>query len=267
MTDDSATSTSSVRSWFVGPWPRQTIRTADGIWLDGARVPGPAGTTTAIVVANGFTRSWRQEPTRRIAERLCAFGAVQLFDFRGHHGSGGRSTVGDAELGDLRAVVAQVRAQGYRTIVTVGFSMGASVVLRHAAQDGDIAAVVAVSSPGQWFYRDTTPMWLLHLGIENALGRLVLRALYGVRVTNRRWDPVPPDPVACAAQLAPTPLLVVHGQVDDFFPTQHAQNIHTAAGAASELWLEPGFGHAERAVSGQLVDRIGAWVVRISAPQ
>ncbi|MDS1272181.1 alpha/beta hydrolase [Lipingzhangella sp. LS1_29] len=247
-------------------WTQQRIRTPDGVWLDGALLAGPAGTRSAIVLANGFTRSWRHEPTQRIARRLCVHGSVQMFDFRGHHRSGGVSTVGKAEVTDLQSVVTHLRAHGYRTITTVGFSMGASVVLRHAAEHGGVTAVVAVSGPGQWYYRGTRPMRLLHRGVEHPLGRLALRTAYGVRVTNRRWDPAPADPTQAAARLSSTPLLVVHGDSDDFFPVDHAERIHTAAGAHSELWIEPGFGHAERAISTELVERIGTWVAGVTSP-
>ena len=48
-----------------------------------------------------------------------------------------------------------------------------------------------------------------------------------------------------AARIAPVPLLVVHGDADHYFPVEHAEHLFAAAGEPKELWLEPGFGHAE----------------------
>ena len=40
-----------------------------------------------------------------------------------------------------------------------------------------------------------------------------------------------------------------------------ARALHDAA-PGSQLWIEPGFGHAEGAISDDLVRRIGAWATR-----
>jgi len=66
------------------------------------------------------------------ATRLNRAGGVVLFDFRGHGRSGGESTLGDLEIRDVAVAVAYARELGYERIATVGFSMGASIVLRQA---------------------------------------------------------------------------------------------------------------------------------------
>lgn len=70
------------------------------------------------------------------------------FSFRGHGRSGGRSTVGDKEVLDLEAAVEWARSLGHSRVVTVGFSMGGSVVLRHAALYGEGARVLGLDQPG-----------------------------------------------------------------------------------------------------------------------
>jgi len=64
------------------------------------------------------------------------------FDFRGHGRSGGVSTLGDKEIKDIDVAVGYARELGYQRVATVGFSMGASIVLRHAGLIGDVNAVV-----------------------------------------------------------------------------------------------------------------------------
>ena len=52
----------------------------------------------------------------------------------------------------------------------------------------------------------------------------------------------------------------MHGDKDQFFPADHARQLYASAREPKELWLIPGFGHAERAMDDQLADRITAWV-------
>ncbi|MCE0447698.1 alpha/beta fold hydrolase [Streptomyces tricolor] len=100
------------------------------------------------MIAHGFTGDVDRPHLRRVADVLRGYGAVVTFSFRGHGRSGGRSTVGDKEVLDLAAAVEWARGLGHPRVATVGFSMGGSVVLRHAALYGGTDAVVSVSAPG-----------------------------------------------------------------------------------------------------------------------
>ncbi|MEU5612696.1 alpha/beta hydrolase [Streptomyces sparsogenes] len=270
----------------------------------------------AIVVAHGFTGALERPALRRAAAVLGRHAAVVTFSFRGHGRSGGRSTVGDREVLDLAAAVRWARRLGHRRVATVGFSMGGSVVLRHAALygagadrgagpgsgpgagpgagPGSVAesgpgsgaapepgagpgaleakggagareaahadAVVAVSAPARWYYRGTAPMRRVHWAITRPAGRLVSRYGLRTRIDSRGWDPEPLSPVAAAPLIAPTPLLIVHGDRDPYFPLDHPRALAEAADPSStELWIEPGFGHAENAADAALLDRIAAW--------
>lgn len=218
----------------------------------------------AVVVAHGFTGSWRRPAVRAVVAALTSYAGVVSFDFRGHGRSSGRSTVGDLEVLDLDAALAWARLLGYRRVATVGFSMGASVVVRHAGlrsgTPGAPDAVVAVSSPSRWYYRGTRPMQRVHVAIEHPLGRRFAALALGTRIAADGWDPVPEPPVALAPRIAPVPLLVVHGDRDAFFPLDHGQALFDAACEPKELWVEPGMGHAEVGASADLLDRIGAWL-------
>jgi pimeloyl-ACP methyl ester carboxylesterase len=235
----------------------RTLITDDGVPIDVAHLPG--GEDLAIIVAHGFTLSWQRPSVWRAISRLRRFGGVLSFDFRGHGRSGGASTLGDKETSDLAVVVAYARELGYRRVALVGFSMGASVVLRFAGLSGGADAVVSVSGPGWWYYRGTKPMRRVHFAIEHRLGRYVTRRLLNTRIQSGRWDPVPVPPAEAAALISPVPLLVVHGDQDGYFPVEHAQQLYAAAREPKDLWVIPGFGHAEAAASPALLDRIGRW--------
>lgn len=241
----------------------ESLVTSDGVRIsarhDAPREAEAAGPGLAFVVAHGFTLHHRREHVRAIVAVLRGHGGVVSFDFRGHGSSGGLSTVGDLETADLDVAVARARELGYRRVVTVGWSMGASVAVRHAALHGGVDAVVAVSGPSRWHYRGTPPMRLLHRGVETRLGRVVLARAFGTRVAADGWEPPPAPPDAVAGRIAPVPLLVVHGDADRYFPVEHARWLVRAAGPTATLWEEPGFGHAETAAGPELVARIARW--------
>ncbi|MFJ6572384.1 alpha/beta hydrolase [Streptomyces sp. NPDC091292] len=256
---------------------RTLLRTGDGVLVDAHHDPGPdtrtgAGGPLAIVVAHGFTGDLERPHVRRAVRVFAQRAGVITFSFRGHGASGGRSTVGDREVLDLAAAVDWARRLGYERVVTVGFSMGGSVVLRHAASGGTgrdpghegrtgarLDAVVAVSAPARWYYRGTAPMRRLHWMVTRPAGRLVGRYGFRTRIHHEDWDPVPLSPVESVPLIAPTPLLIVHGDQDPYFPLDHPRTLAAAGRGEAALWLEQGMGHAEHAASDELLDRISAW--------
>ncbi|RPK61468.1 Alpha/beta hydrolase family protein [Streptomyces sp. ADI96-02] len=285
---------------LLTPNPRYaTLLTEDGVPVEAVYEPCTAGfggpgsegrETPAIVVAHGFTGSLDRPAVRRAARVLARRTAVITFSFRGHGRSGGRSTVGDREVLDLAAAVAWARALGHARVVTVGFSMGGSVVLRHGALYTDGAgartdgagaadaaervparegraeahadAVVSVSAPARWYYRGTAPMRRLHWVVTRPSGRMVGRYGFRTRIATDDWDPVPLSPVEAVPRIAPAPLLLVHGDRDPYFPLDHPRMLAAAAGPGrAELWLERGMGHAENAADEALLARIAAWAV------
>jgi uncharacterized protein len=239
-----------------------SVLTADDVRLHGVFLRPPAGTASriAVVVGHGVTHHVAQPGVRRILDRVAREHAVVALDFRGHGRSAGTSTMGDAEVLDVEAAAGVARTAGFDRIVTLGFSLGGSVVLRHAALHGGVAAVVAVSAPSRWWIRETPAMRRVHWLLEAPHGRLAARAL-GLRL-GPPWGVIPASPVELVADLAPTPLLLVHGTDDHYFPPAHATALHRAAGPGSELWLEPGVRHAESAMTPALIDRITGWISR-----
>jgi pimeloyl-ACP methyl ester carboxylesterase len=235
-----------------------TLVTEDGVPIDAIHLPGAGD--LAIVVAHGFTLSWQRPPVWRVANRFNRAAGVVTFDFRGHGRSGGLSTLGDLEIRDLDVAVGYARQLGYARVAAVGFSMGASIVLRHAGLVGGLDAVVSVSGPGRWYYRGTKRMRQVHLLVEHGLGRFITRRWLKTRISPEGWKLVPVPPAEAAALIAPVPLLIVHGDQDRYFPPEHARQLYMAAREPKELWLLPGMGHAESACSGDLADRIARWV-------
>jgi pimeloyl-ACP methyl ester carboxylesterase len=170
--------------------------------------------------------------------------------------------VGADEVLDVAAAVAAARELGHRRVATLGFSMGASIMLRHAAGcapgDPGVDAVASVSSPARWYVRETPAMRRVHWLLEQPSGRLAARAL-GLRV-GRPWTEPPASPIEVVHRIAPTPLLLVHGARDHYFPPEHAIALHAATGGTAQLWVCPDVRHAESAMTPGLVDRIAGWL-------
>lgn len=248
---------------------------------------GASAGDLAIVVAHGFTGSLDRPAVRRAARTFARHAAVVTFSFRGHGRSGGRSTVGDREVLDLAAAVRWARELGHARVATVGFSMGGSVVIRHAALGGPRApvtagssspsgtqsrhegrtgartdAVASISAPARWYYRGTAPMRRVHWVISRRAGRLVGRYGLRTRIHHKDWDPEPLSPVEAVPLIPPTELLIVHGDRDTYFPLDHPYSLAEAAPeGAAELWIETGLGHAENAAEPALLHRVADWLV------
>ncbi len=252
---------------MTGP-REETLRTSDGVDISAVHVEGDYD-DLCFVMVHGFTGNWREDRVQKVIGRLRQFGGVVAIDMRGHGRSGGQSTVGDQEILDVAAAVVWARELGYPRVVGVGFSMGGAVVLRESGlaascvlDVGRVDAVVSVSAPAFWYYRGTRIMRVVHRLVESRSGRLVMRA-GGTRISGAGWsDPLPVPPHEAAAMLGTIPLLVVHGDIDRYFPIEHPRTIHesaTRSGVRTDLWLVRGFGHAEAAISTDVLDRIGTW--------
>lgn len=234
-----------------------SLTASDGVSLSAHYYSGVSD-DVSYLLGHGFTGNALQDRVTTISERLNELGAsVLALNFRGHGTSEGLSTVGASETVDVEAGVEWLRARRPGApVVTLGFSMGASIVVRHAGLGGTPDAVVAVSGPGRWYERGTQPMRRVHFGVETRLGRFLLRRAFRTRVGGG-WELLPAAPVEVASAIA-VPLLIVHGDSDAFFGLEHPRMLAAAAPAA-ELWIEPGMGHAENATSAELVDRIHDW--------
>jgi pimeloyl-ACP methyl ester carboxylesterase len=250
--------------------------TQDGVPIDAVHLPqegqpelaelASGRRDLALVIAHGFTMSWQRPMIWNIVRRFSRHAGVVTFDFRGHGRSGGLSTLGDKEIDDVDVAVRYARELGYQRVATIGFSMGGSVVLRHAALRGGVDAVISVSGPGRWFYRGTVAMRRVHLAAERRLGRAFTKHVLNTRISPEGWPtPDPMPPAEAAARISPTPVLIVHGDQDIYFPPDHGQQLYDAAKEPKELWMLPGFGHAERHTDDALVDRIAAWAQTASA--
>jgi uncharacterized protein len=243
--------------------PHVTVRllAPDGIPLAGSYLPSRGG-AVAVLLLHGFAAHRRKPAYARLADGIARRLPVLALDLRGHGASGGWSTFGDHEAQDVAAGVACLQRLGHRRVVVVGLSMGATAAI-HAASTGiEVVGLVAVSAPA-WFRSvpETDATRRLKRVWDSPAQRTALRVGLGVRLAGpQRWGR-PPHPVEMLARVR-SPVLVVHGEDDAYFPVTDAEELTAAAGGTATLWREPaGFGHAEDGLSDGFIRALGDAVV------
>lgn len=242
------------------------VRATDGVAIAGTRVGDASPERPALILAHGLL-GWHRKPRlARFAEDLSPWFTVYSIDLRGHGASGGVSTYGGDEVEDVGAAVSLARERGHRRIASMGTSMGAIAVVRHAALAGGVDHVVAISSLASWGPHDDdghvrrTQAWRRLRSLTwTDRGRRLVRA-YGVRLPSV-WEPAE-SPEEVVGKIAPTPLLIVHGRDDQLFHEREAMRLFEGAGEPKRLLLADRFGHAEDGLSPALARRLARGVYR-----
>jgi fermentation-respiration switch protein FrsA (DUF1100 family) len=168
---------------------------------------------------------------------------VLCFDFRAHGLSDGRFTsVGHHETNDVLGAVEYLKQRpeiDATRIGVIGFSMGAAATIQAAARSTDVAAVVADSS------------YATFLDAAKYSFRLVTRVPhFPIAPLAMRWakwimhvDANQLRPLDVIGRIAPRPILITHGELDEIVPIRHAQMLFKAAGEPKELWSAPDAHH------------------------
>jgi uncharacterized protein len=253
----------------------------DQISLKGWLIPGvlPDGRLTVdrtIVVVHG-TRTNREDPGAHLLELTAALArngfGVLSFDMRGMGESPAAPlSMGNLEQRDVLGAVDFLRSGRLplpelgrpRIIGGLGVSMGAASLLMAAAGEPGIQAVVSDSA-----YAEIVPILEREIAKRSVapIGRIpgvlapsalvMAQLLYGVDFFAAR-------PVATVANIAPRPLLLIHGTADDYVPISNFRALNAAAtsvpSAHVTTWIVPNARHA------QAFKKTGAeYVTRVTA--
>jgi uncharacterized protein len=232
----------------------------DGTPLVGSYLPA-GGSDAAVLLLHGFGANRRKPAYARLADGLSSRLPVLALDLRGHGASGGWSTFGDREVDDVAAGVRWLRRVGHGRVVVVGLSMGATAAMHAAAQGIDLAGLVVISAVARFRTEpDTEATRRLKRVWDSPAHRRTLRLVLGIQLAGPEHWRSPAHPVEMVARSA-SPLLVVHGEDDAYFPMQDAEALVDAAAGPATLWREPvGFGHAEDGMSREFVAALTAAV-------
>ncbi len=210
-------------------------------WFFGAFGGGPA---PAVLLCHGIGTGRRE--CLPIALRFSAAGYnVLCFDFRAHGMSDGQfSSVGMHETNDVIGAVQYLKQRPEvdpERIGVVGFSMGAVATIQAAAQCPDIAAVVADSAYASFMEAVRYSFRLV--------ARLPHFPVAPIAMHWAKWmvhvDPNLLRPVDVIGRIAPRPILITHGTLDEIVPVRHAHTLFKAAEEPKELWIVPDARHVE----------------------
>jgi uncharacterized protein len=249
------------------------IRTEDGVALRGSYLAVPTGSGTrvrpstdgvAVLLAPGFAANRYKPSYARLAEALARRLPVLTLDLRGHGESEGRCTLGDREALDVEAAARWLHRIGHGRVVAVGASMGATAVLHAASRGLDLEAVATVSAPAA-FRAEPEGRVLTQLDAvwRSPVRRRALRMGLGISLDGPRAWREPPHPEQMVQSIQ-SPMLIVHGDDDAYFPPEDADRLARGAAGAVVVWHEPtGFGHAEDGFTPAFVARLADAVAEV----
>jgi uncharacterized protein len=227
----------------IAHWEDVGFTTQDGLRLRGWFVPARTTASGATVVCAHGTGSNRGALLPHAARLHQAGYGVLLFDFRHHGASDGRvSSLGIHEIHDLHASLGYLRSRcdvNPDRIALIGHSMGGATIIRAAARDLKVRALVVIS----------------------AVSSLSENLADGVRyVTKLPAFPLAPlivkfcewhtrgkisdmRPITDLEHLGNTPLLLVYGDQDKFVPLENGQRLCSARRHDTTLVVVRGAGH------------------------
>jgi pimeloyl-ACP methyl ester carboxylesterase len=229
------------------PW-EETVIASGELKLRAWRARGEPG-RAVVVVVHGLGDSL--DSYVDVGDFLHRRGhAVLLMDLRGHGGSEGRlTTLGGHERDDVRAALRGLREQGRggEGFVLLGVSMGAVAVIRAAAVEDDIRAVVA-EAPYDTYRSTMAHHARLYYGLPEWFP--LLPAAIRVAEWRAGFDADDVDAVAAARRMRAALLLIVDG-ADPRMPETIVRRVYDAHPGPKRLWVAEGAPHSgARVVSG-----------------
>jgi len=196
--------------------------------------------TTTILVCPGY-RTGMSDVLGISAHLWKAGHNVLAFEYHGHGTEGGVPvTLGYREINDFLGAVAYARERAPQTrLGVVGYSMGAAVAIMAAARNEDVEAIVADSAfATQWGVVDYNLRRTIR--VPSAPFTWVADYLLGWRA-GHHFNQV--EPLRDIANIAPRPVLIIHGGKDSIVDPRDASLLYAAAGEPKELWVEANADH------------------------
>jgi pimeloyl-ACP methyl ester carboxylesterase len=196
-----------------------------------------------IIMAHGYTSSRFPfgKKTVNLIESLVNSGFnVLTFDFRNSGLSEGNITsVGLYEKDDLLGAIQFAKEKKPGQIVLLGFSMGASTSIMAAAQNKDVAAVIADSPFADLtnYLDENLSVWSKLPSIPfNKPTLISMRLLTGIDTSKVK-------PIEKIKEISPRPILLIHSKDDKSIPIENSYSLQKAAGENAQLWETEGVGH------------------------
>lgn len=217
------------------------------------------GFDTVVIICPGFYNSKKNRWMRKTVNLISPEWDVIIFDFRGHGESSGKFTWSAKEHMDIDVVVDYAKAQGYRHVGILAFSLGAASAVSAAAMRDDIDSMVLISCPSRFEainFHFWEPEMLSDLmdNIEcNWEGK-------GARATHIF---LPKEkPIKTITSIKHTSILFIHGNRDWVIKSRHSRKLFDAAHVYKKLVIVENGLHAERLIEkhpDKMRDLITGW--------
>ena len=216
---------------------------------DGTRLVGwlaEGSRDEAVVMVHGY--GCRREQLLPHAEMLHGAGfTVLLFDTRNRGESGGDFvSMGFHEKDDAIAAADYLTSRPGSDdlrIGMLGLSLGGVAAILAAAERDDVLAVAA-EAPYRSVDSAVSQSFTHFIGLPAFPFAPITVWLAEVRTG---LDTGLIDPVGAVAEIAPRPVLIMHGDADETISPEDSRAIFDAAAGPVEYWLIPGAGHADGA--------------------
>ncbi len=237
------------------PLPHEDVDfESDGVHLRGWLFHAAAPRRGTVVFLHGASNN-RSAAGPVIAHLVPRGWDVLAYDLRAHGLSGGdASTYGYWERRDL---VRALEALDIQRAVVVGLSAGGAVALLAAARDDTrIAGVVAIGvfSDLASVARERMPWWAADRGLARGLALAEREGHFRVADVS---------PVAAAPRVR-VPVLLIHGEQDEWTSPDHSRRVYEALACEKRLIIVPG-AHHTRELTPSVWPELEAWLDARSA--
>lgn len=214
-----------------------SFRTGDGLQLSGWFMSQP-GADSTVVICHGLGAN-----KGNFIDFLGLFAGygynALIFDFRGHGDSDGHTaTFGLFEVADVRAAVdwlKRERPEQARRVFGLGSSMGAMALVREAADDPRIEAIVLDSA-----YLSAAELVCQHAARLPVLGPAYGRLILASASLHAGRSLTEVDGGDAIARISPRPVLLIHGRDDILIPPRNMEMLFRRAHEPKSKWLGPG---------------------------
>ncbi len=207
------------------------------------RIPGDNPQGPTVVMTHGWGSS-RIGGLKRLAAVLPQAREAVLWDLPGHGESPGTARLGTDEHRDLAALLDTLSPTDNPVpIVLFGWSLGAGVSIRAAAEDAGHHDIRAVIAEAPYIHAPTPARGVIRLrGLPHTVNLPLAMMLLGARLgVGPRWAGFARD--RHAARLGTIPLTVIHGESDPVCPIADGRAIADAAPPHARLVTIPHGGH------------------------
>ncbi len=222
------------------------IRSYDGLQLHANYIPAAEGCHRYAICVHGYADS---------SESMGVYASVYhdrygmnvlLPDLRGHGGSEG-NYVGygwDDHFDILRWIDEILRRDPEAVMILHGISMGAATVMLTTGEKLPSQVRAAVEDAGYTSAMEVCEAVYKGLGDQPVPAAVMIQVVRAITRIRAGYDLQKASPIE-AVKRSETPTLFIHGEVDDFVPSEMMPRLYAAAACKKDLLWIPGASHVQ----------------------